>query len=175
MEASPALERTKILTEIITAWISMLALIIAGIFAGYQYLQNQKGDRVKETLTFVNRFNATPVLDARKKIATTWEIAMPRLKVILGKKPPIDEEYSSFILETIRDAKISQDIGLVIEFFEALEVCIRAEICDGDTAVQFLQPEALSFFRLHFDHVNATRVDLNDKRFAREFEAFVTR
>lgn len=169
------LERTKILTEIVTAWISMLALITAGIFAGYQYLENEKGARVKETLSFVSRFNTTPVLDARRKIASTWEGAMPQLKIILSKKSPVDGEYSQFTNKTIQDAKIAQDISIVIEYFEALEVCIRAKICDGDTAVKFLQPEALRFFRLHLDHVSSVRVDLNDARFAQELEAFATR
>jgi hypothetical protein len=169
------LERTKILTEIVTAWISMLALIIAGCFAGFQYLEKEDGERVKETLSFLGRFNTSPVLDARRKIATTWDGNMSQMIEILERKPFIDSDYRQFILKTIHDGGIGQDVALVIEYFDSLEVCIRAKICDGPAAAQFFKAEATSFFRQHYRHIQRVREERHDERFAQDLERFTKR
>lgn len=169
------LERNKILTELIMEWVKLIALIIAGIFAGVQYLDKQNGDRVKETLVFLNRFNTTPVLEARRKIADVWEEKMPQQLALLEKAPFVDADYRRFMTETVKQAGISQDVALVVEYFESLEVCIRAKICDGDSAAQFLKPEALSFFRQHATHIQMIRSKRKDPRFAHDFEIFAKR
>ncbi len=169
------LERNKILTELITEWVKLAALIIAGIFAGIQYLDKQNGERVKETLAYLNRFNTAPVLDARRKISSVWDDHLTQQRDILEKRPYVDSEYRQFMTATVKEAGIGQDVALVIEYFESLEVCIRAKICDGDAAAQFLKQEALNFFRQHATHIQLIRSERRDPRFARDLESFAKR
>ena len=52
------LERAKTLTEIIGTVFGVTGAIIAGVFAGYQYLEAKKAEQIKETLVFAMRLDA---------------------------------------------------------------------------------------------------------------------
>jgi hypothetical protein len=169
------LERHKVLIDIVMEWVKLLALLVGGIFAGIQYMDRQNGERVKETLAYLNRFNTGEVLDARRRIASVWDDKLPQQTDLLEKKPFVDADYRQFMIATVKETGIAQDVALIIEYFESLEVCIRAKICDGDAAAQFLKPEALNFFRQHATHIKFIRDARRDPRFAHVLEVFAKR
>ena len=168
------LERAKLVTDIATPWIGTVALIGAGIFSMFQYLENEKGNRVKETLTFLDRYNKTPFLDARRNISIMWEKNAEKRDVLLKAKPFPESEFDALVIKIIGDEKLQLDMSLTIEFFESLEVCVKKNICDADTAIQFFQPEAIAFYRLYLAHIESLRTQ-HTPRYGIGLEKFTER
>ena len=169
------LERSKTITDIATAWIGVIALVAGGGFAVYQYLQKENGDRVKETLNFLDRYNKSPFSEARRTVAGVWERHSDKQNVLLSKSPFSAQEYNDFALDVIQHEKIGPDILLLIEFFESLEICVRKEICDSQVAMLFFQPEARALYNQHFAKISFERTKRTDPRLAHELEAFCQR
>ena len=163
------LDRAKAVTEILTAWIGVCALVVGGGFAAYQYLDKVRADRIKETLSFVERYHKEPIFDARRGIETVWERrgVENSAKVLLGS-----DEFNAYVLDVIEAEALGSDISLLVDFFEALEVCVQMEICDRRTAIRFLQPDARAFFNQHYAKIDFERRRRNSPSYALGVEGF---
>lgn len=166
------LKKCKTLTDIITGWLGVVALIVGGFFAGYQYLQKVTADRVKETLLYEEMFNKPPIYDARYRIGKVWLEHSKELDEVL-QPTATDKQYHDFVLNIIEAQKIGTDIMVLIDFFETLETCLTNRICDAQTAHAFFGGYARHFYHLHYPYIIQLRQEWNDPSFAKEIETFV--
>lgn len=157
------LDRIKILTDIATAWLGVIALISGGIFAIYQYMQTEKASKVKETLGFLKDFNEAPIFDARKNISMARERNDELLDAALNKKPFNEQDYDNFILSYEKREGLLKDIYIVFDFFDMLQVCADKKICDVETVKLFFKDESCALFHQHYARVMVERKKRNDE------------
>lgn len=163
------LEKTKTLTDIIGTVFGVTGAIIAGVFAGYQYLEAKKAEQIKETIAYVNRLDS-PVLHERlAHIGRVWII----------KEPEIDEhvknavDWEKFVMKVVNDNQLADDVISIIDYYKGLQICVTEKICDKKTAVAFFKSDARTFYRLHYPFISHLRKSRNDPSFAAELEMFV--
>lgn len=169
------MERIKLLTEIVTSWLGAIALILGGGFAVVQYLEKEKGDRVKVSLDFFDRYNKPPFYDSRKRIEDAWHKNDYELDKILSSQPMDKKKYSEFVIAVVQRENIEYDVFQLMAFFESLEICIESEICDRSSALSFLHSDALAFYRLHFSIIGKVREFRGDPSIANKLEALISR
>lgn len=169
------MERIKLLTDIVTTWLGAIALILGGGFAVVQYLEKEKGDRVKVSLDLFDRYNKPPFFDSRKRIEHAWQKNDVELDRILSGKPMDKQQYTDFITAVVQRENIEYDVFQLIAFFESLEICIRSEICDRSAAVSFLHSDAQAFYRLHYSTIHQAREFRGDSSIGRDLEALIER
>lgn len=169
------IERIKLLTEICTGWIGAFAIVAGGGFAVVQYLEKEKSDRVKSSLDFFERYNRAPIFGSRQKLDSAWFRNEARLDELLDTTPFNDSEYRNFILKVIKSEGLEQNIFQLIAFYDSLEVCIRASICDSEAALSFLHSDAQALFRLHYNFIMSVRKSRKDPTVGFDLEQFTRR
>ena len=161
----------KSLSDIIIAWLGVVALIVGGLFAGYQYLDKVAAVRVKEALSYVEQFNKPPIYNMRFKIEKIWLEHSKKLNEVL-QPSATNKQYHDFVLQLIKTQKIETEIMLLIQFFETLETCSTKRICDTKVVHSFFGGYARSFYHLHYPFIVQWRQDWNDPSFAKGIETF---
>jgi len=166
---SMTLEKAKALTDIIGTIFGVTGAIVAGFFAGYQYLEAKKAEQIKETISFVNRLDAPVLHDSLARLSKTWIIKEPEIDSHVNNK----EDWNSFVIKVVSDHKLENDVISIIDYYKGLQLCVREEICDRKTAIVFLKSDARTFYRLHYPFISQLRTSRNDPSFAVELESFV--
>ena len=167
------LERAKVITEITTAWLGFLGLLVAGVFAAYQYVDNEQADRVKYVLSYVDRYNQSPLLSARQRVDEVWIRSWARQKDALKSGVNAEGMHRDFVLATIDSSINTSDLHLQLIFFEQLSSCISAKICDEKTAKVFFRDDAASFFNQHYPWISKERADRSDEAFGKQLQGFL--
>ncbi len=174
-----SLDRTKALTEIWVAWLSVCAAILGGLFAGHQYLEHKMETRIQATLDFVARYQGDVVHEAQTRISTAWRKAQTEEMKILNTKAVTDTErkaknklWSEFVQQTIAKHDLYASIETLMDYFTALSVCVNRNICDATSAYSFFGYPAKNFYERHFVHIGEMREAYRDARFGRDIERF---
>ena len=153
-------KETSFLPANLGGWLDLFvksAAVFAGAFAIYQYLDAREDLRVARTLEYVERFNnpGTSVGSARADITRTlWanEPQIRRLRDILRALPEEDRaalryRFTRKILDGGPDSEGAQPaVHAIVQFFDALHICIRSELCDKDSAHAFFGHYAETFW-----------------------------
>ncbi len=163
------LERAKTLTDIIGTIFGVAGAIVAGFFAGYQYLEAKEAEQIKETISFVNRLDAPMLHDRLARISKTWIIKEPEIDSHVKNT----EDWNSFVIKVVSDNQLENDVISIIDYYKGLQICVREEICDRKTALAFLKSDARAFYHLHYPFISQLRKSRNDPSFAIELETFV--
>ncbi|MBI3016006.1 MAG: hypothetical protein HYY65_13325 [Candidatus Tectomicrobia bacterium] len=166
------LDEWKTITEIVGIAVTVIGALIGGIFAGYQYLEKEKADRVKESLSFVERFHKPPTYDSWQRITNAWLKYEARMDALLDDPKLRTDQWVSFVRTVVKNEKLTSDVLAVIDFFGVLQICVRSDICDAATAKAFFGSEARTFFRLHYSVIDAKRKSRADPTFAKDLEEF---
>jgi hypothetical protein len=163
------LDKAKAFTDIATAWIGVAALVLGGSFAIIQYFDKKDDDRVKETLEFLDRYNKKPFWDARESLANAWEKHADEEKVHLAKSTAA--EYNKFLLDVIRGERLEGSIQIVIDFYAALDACVKKGICDEQSATGFFKDEAQAHYQHSYPYIESQRKD-SDQSFGGGLQRF---
>ena len=128
-------------------------LIFASIGAVYQYFDVKQENRVKQTMEQLKSFNSGRLQTAQSKLSKTWEDYQLSFAALNRQTVTSEQDKSrlqaKIVLPIIRKHKLQQDIGLLVDFFENLQVCVQHRICDKQVSRGFFGGYADSFFRLH--------------------------
>ena len=124
--------------------------ILAGVFAVYQYLDTKKGERIKATLGYVDKFNSedTAVNKAVTAISAALEnnsANIARLNDAHLSKEQFADLHSRLAQEVLSQAADHKPIDPLLEidsFFDTLHSCVDGNICDQRTAVRFFHSYA---------------------------------
>lgn len=170
--APRSLERIKLITDIATAWIGVVALSVGALFAGFQYLEKDRADKVKETLNFVERYAKPPFSEAHTKVIETWIKHQADIDDALAAN---DDRFNTKMLDIIRAERLQASIYTLIDFFDALEVCVAHDICEVKVALQFFGQEARAVFNQNYALIEHERKRRNDPTFAQGLQRFAGR
>ena len=135
-----------------------VGVIVAGVFAIFQYLDIRKEARIEKTLSFVTMFNdaTTPVGQARDRITEVlWlnEKQLSKLQRAINTLPPAEAALlrQRFIRGLIEgpdgESGLRKHLNDVIAFFESLSICTKHGLCDRRSAEAFFSEYAADFWR----------------------------
>lgn len=163
-------ESAKKRTEVLYDVVSMLAIVIGGGYALWQYNDHVQAQRAKESFTFVERFYSAPISDAYFKLSTAWDRHALAVKKLRGKG---DANYTKFIISTIKAERLERDIYMLLGFYEGVGLCIHHGWCDRRMAQTFFCESASLFFFLHYRFIALKRSEWSNPRFGAETERLV--
>lgn len=107
--------------------------VVIGIgFAALQYTESIKAERRMNSVTFIQNFQNSEIVEARLQLQNHW-LAYP-LKAISGKSGSsevIDDLSLSFIFPSGKEAR-ANSLVRVIDYLDVLGTCIKNKVCDGE-------------------------------------------
>jgi hypothetical protein len=160
------IDQIKAWVEVVASALTACALVIGGIFGAYQYLEQAHDDKVKETLNFLDRYNRPPVAEARARQQEKWQDHADEENRTSG------QAYNDFIIQTISKEKLEPSIAVSNDFYNALEICSRNNICEPNVALQLFQEGACSFFNRHHAFIAQQRLRTGDQSIGLGTEIF---
>ena len=163
---SMPLERVKLVSDIVTAWVGLLALLAGGTFAIVQYLDKEQGDRIKASLDLLVRYNDKHVVEARLRLSDVWSREEEAIAILVRKPGVAIAEINSFVVTVIKTDQLHTSIDTIVDFYDLVEVCIEKNLCDRTAARALFARGAKSFFMLHYPFIDQLRISRNDQSFA---------
>ena len=156
----------------ISALVGVLALLCGGLWMVGQYADHRAELRLAETSRFLDQFRSGPVADAWGRLRTAWRAEQDRQDALLARVPSLAgrdlartlRDHQKFVLETIEEYRLQDEIEVVHQFLIRLAICVRMGSCDADVAAAQLGP-ALWTFRdqhRHYFEFEHSGVDLDD-------------
>jgi hypothetical protein len=163
--------RTLLLPPI-SLLIGLLALLCVGLFTVGEYADHRAELRLAETGRFLDQFRSGPVAEAWQRLRTAWRAEQDRQDALLARIPSLTgrdlaralHDHQMFVLETIQEYQLHDEIEVVHRFLIRLAGCVRMGSCDADVAAAQLGP-ALWTFRdqhRHYFSFEYSGVDLDD-------------
>lgn len=162
----------KLWTEILTTWIGAVALLAAGWFGVYQYLDKKRDDRIKETLGFLDRYNEGAVLDARKKISAVWRKNEAEQTRILADTSLPPNAFYDFTKRVIQNENLPLEISHLHDFFATLYICVQNQICEKTVALPLFKPDARALYHQHYAYIMEERAVSRDASVGDGLEKF---
>jgi hypothetical protein len=152
--------------------VGVLALLCGGLWTVEEYAEHRAELRLAETNRFLDQFRSGPVAAAWGRLRTAWRAEQARQDALLARIPALAgrdrarvlHDYQMFVLETIEEYQLQDEIEVVHQFLIRLATCVRMGSCDADVAAAQLGP-ALWRFRDQHRHYFAfeySGVDLDD-------------
>ncbi|MFO1123882.1 MAG: hypothetical protein U1E25_00375 [Methylocystis sp.] len=130
--------------------------ILGGVFVVFQYLDSKQTERVKTTLSYVQRFEdeKTQIYDAQRRVSSALQLQIGNISRYaqseMTEQQSLDlrRDLETQILERAnRKTKEGDDnIDVLMEldgFFYSLRVCVENNNCDLKIAVGFFRPYAV--------------------------------
>lgn len=161
---APVLPRLALLAGV-------LALLCGGFWTVGEYAEHRAELRLVETDRFLDQFRSGPVAEAWGRLRTAWRAEQDRQDALLARMPTLAgpdlartlHDHQMFVLETIQEYRLQDDIEVVHQFLIRLATCVRMGSCDADVAAAQLGP-ALWTFRdqhRHYFEFEYSGVDLD--------------
>jgi hypothetical protein len=170
-DAGSARPRALLLPQI-RLLVGALALLWGGLWTVGEYAEHRAELRLAETTRFLDQFRSGPVAEAWQRLGTAWRAEQDRQDALLARIPSLTgrdlaralHDHQMFVLETIEEYQLQDEIQVVHQFLIRLAGCVRMGSCDADVAAAQLGP-ALWRFRDQHRHYFAfeySGVDLDD-------------
>lgn len=160
------------------SWLELILKVImvfASIGAVYQYFDIKQENRVKQTMQQLENFNSGKLQAAQLKLYETWDPYQGKIKEINEAKTASEQDrmqiQATVVLPVIYQKKLQPEIGLLIDFFENLQVCVRHRICDKQVSKDLFCGDAVHLFQLHRPWIEIQRAVI--PFYASQMEAFV--
>jgi hypothetical protein len=146
--------RSLLLRPRISVLLGTLALLCGGLWAAAEYAEHRAELRLAETNRLVGQFRSGPVAEAWSQLRAAWRAEQNRQDALLARIPSLAgpdlarilRHHQMFVLETIEEYRLQDDIEVVHRFLIRLAVCVRIGSCDADVTAAQLGP-ALRTFR----------------------------
>lgn len=148
----------------------VFAIVGGGWWAVHEYLDRKENLQVEQTLKFTERFEQFPVWGAREKIDRAWLTEEPEILRILVQEKNV-AAWPGFVNQLVVEHALQLDVFTMIDFFEALGICIQQKICHAESARKFFSRKVILFFNQHMHYIYATRERLNDDSIGAGLEA----
>ena len=152
-----AARRGTLLLPLLSALVGVLALLCAGLWTVGEYTEHRAELRLAETNRFLDQFRSGPVAEAWARLRTAWRTEQARQDALLARIPSlagrararIVHEHQMFVLETIEEYGLQDEIEVVHQFVRRLAICVRMGNCDADVAAAQLGPALWTFRDQH--------------------------
>jgi hypothetical protein len=145
------------LLPLLTALVGALALLCAGLWTADEYAEQREELRLVETNRFLDQFRSGPVAEAWGRLRTAWrseqgrqDALLARISTLAGRaRAQIVHEHQMFVLETIEEHGLQDEIEVVHQFLRRLAICVRMGSCDANVAAAQLGPALWTFRDQH--------------------------
>lgn len=154
-------ERNRQNLEVLGVWTEALGVLIAAVAAIQQYKANSSAEQVNKTLKYLDRFQEDRVFNARQTLDEVWNAKRDEVFSLLESKAG-DMAYAKYLAAIIEKEKLATPIATVMDFYDELEACTSADLCDRDTAVRFFGKYAWDFHGLLHPYIEDQRGELHD-------------
>ncbi len=138
--------------------LGVLLLIGGALLALEQHAGYRAEVRRAETGRYLAEFREPPVAGAWQRLSAVWQAEWGRQhrlleRVAVASGPGFTQavrNYRDFVVGTVEDHRLTQDVETVREFFVRLGVCIRIGSCDPSAAAAQLGPAVWQFRNQHY-------------------------
>lgn len=143
--------------------LGVLGVLAAALFALAAYSEHKAAIRKAETDRYVQAFEQGPVALAWTRLSRAWDAERPRQRALLERfqslpenRRPTLSDYRLFILESIEERGLGDEINTVLSYFRGLALCIRIGNCDGRRAANYFGDLPWQFRNQHFLYLSET-------------------
>jgi hypothetical protein len=158
---APWWERNRPALEVAGIWLEALGVLTAAVLGISQYRANSHAEQVNKTLKYLDRYQEERIYTARKSLEDAWNAKSAQVFEAL-KSPDGEAALARLLNETIAQERLAPAISTVLDFYDELEVCAAARLCDRDTAVRFFGKYAWDLYGLLTPYIRAQREALHD-------------
>jgi hypothetical protein len=149
--------RSPLLRPRIRVLVGMLAFLGGGMLAAAEYAEHRAELRLAETNRLLEESRSGPVADAWERLRTAWMAEQNRQDALLARVRSLAgpdlarvlRHHQMFVLETIEEYRLQDDIRVVHQFLIRLAACVRMGSCDADVATAQLGPALWTFRDQH--------------------------
>jgi hypothetical protein len=150
--------------EAISKILLIIATIVGGGWAIYEYLEKKQDARIAESIGYVRRFSTEPLIGARTRVGQAWFASRAQLQTLATTPVASPDEFKrrkrQLVMGVVESAQfvttssttqrgIVAEVDLIIGFFDELRVCVMSRLCDRKTTYDFFKPYAERFYCLH--------------------------
>jgi len=107
--------------------------------------------------------------EARSRVESFWGA---NTEAVFKESNESEKALAAYVLYSIRTQGLVNDTELIIEFFEDINICTRAKLCDEATAIRFFGKRSFDFFGLNFPYIAEQRHRTKDNSFGCGVESF---
>lgn len=154
-------ERHQHSLEVLRAWTEAIGALIVALMAIQQYKENSSAEQVNKTLKYLDRFREDRVFSARRALEDAWTAKRDEV-FALTESQAGESALARYVTDTIEKEKLEPAIATVMDFYDELEACTSADLCDRATAVRFFGKYAWDFHGLMHPYIEAQRAALHD-------------
>jgi hypothetical protein len=124
--------KAKEWTDIITAWLQVVGLLFAGLYALKQYRDHLKDVRVERSADYLSRLNADELFKSNTRLLMQF---VSKMESTDSADMP-QEQYYRFIMCDVllhgKDQSLDTDLVSVIGFLDDGVVCSQTGLCDDE-------------------------------------------
>jgi hypothetical protein len=136
----------------------MLLLACAMLWAAGEHARQERALREAETHRLVAAFHSPPVAASWRHLTGVWDAELSRQSALLRRIAPLSGgalqaglgDYRAFVIDTVTEHGLAQDIDTVIRFYRRLAACVRIGSCDATLAAAMFGSAAWSFRNQHY-------------------------
>jgi hypothetical protein len=141
----------------ITLVLGMLALLCSVLWGVDEYGDHRAELRRAETSRFLDQFRSGAVGTAWARLRAAWQAEQDRQNALLARVAAMGgsdraqslRDHRMFVLETIEEYGLHDEIEEVSRFLARLATCVRAGSCDPDVIAAQLGPALWAFRDQH--------------------------
>jgi hypothetical protein len=167
-------------TEVLTAWLQVLGLFAAGIFALIEYQGQKYASKVQRSVEYLAKADSEVLTEARVKISQNEQAKFPRLqKILLDKALTQDETntaYFQFVVDELvrynEEPGLKTEFSLLLGFLDQGVICSQEGLCDEATIRSSLSDFGKNFVRTYTPYLCYLRRAWNDPSVGRRVEKF---
>jgi sulfur relay (sulfurtransferase) DsrF/TusC family protein len=157
--------------QIFAKWLKVFVALIVALIAVNQYMANSQAKQVSMTLKYLDRYQTERVYNARRVLVDSWSTKKKEVFEIM-KAPDGEARLASYLEASIAQLQLAPQIATILDFFDELQACTSAGLCDRDTAVRFFGKFAWDFRGLLIPYIKSQRSALQDDQIGSGIDYF---
>lgn len=167
-------------TEVITAWLQVLGLFAAGIFALIEYQGAKEAVKVQRAIDYLSKADSELLINARLKLSANEQRNVSRYDEILlnGQlsQDEINTAYYQFVVDELvghsEGPGLKTEFSLLLGYLDEGVICADQGLCSQDTITASLSDFGKSFVRTYTPYICYLRKAWNDPSIGRRVERF---
>jgi hypothetical protein len=159
------------------AWVERITwiIVIFGIplFFVEQYLQIQR-EKVSATLEFMKKYQDAHLVSQRFILLEPWtQYDLQTLRLANPSTRAMDDLVIALINKSAGSSRdMREAIFNIVDFYDTLELCIRAGRCDRKLAIAYFQGYAKQFFCLYSPYIQRLKNQQSMPEYGSRLERF---
>jgi hypothetical protein len=130
-----------------------LAVIFGLPYGIWQYQENKQDKRVEQTLALFRQYNSSPFITYRERISN----AVMKSKKEILEAAKDENRLKIVIYEVLTKENIEMDTWLILDFFDAVSVCVKNNLCDPDVTHDLFSCRAQDVFLTFYQYIEEQR------------------